>query len=234
MIVRDTYIEAVIQHPVFDEKSAAGDSARTTGMLALFGSELDQLIQLDFEEPSNSGLLTRHPIWYDDSCFTRDQLIPFVCSLTKRDYYKSFIRRIFWSHAKRLFFCQNYMTQFPDPKTGERVNKGFFGRDPLSPSHIGMLILASKLYIFYPFLLLAIPWFYLDLFYFTKVAPRQEQNQIIAMSMVYGKIELWTKWHPNWKQSILDYWAAPFSWRDQIEVGQIIIEGIEKEITKEQ
>ena len=41
MIVRDTYIEAVIQQPVFDEKSAAGDSARTTGMLALFGSELE-------------------------------------------------------------------------------------------------------------------------------------------------------------------------------------------------
>ena len=92
----------------------------------------------------------------------------------------------------------------------------------------------SKLYVFYPFLLLAIPWFYLDLYYFTKVAPRQEQNQIIAMSMIYGKIGLWAKWHPNWRQSILDYWAAPFSWRDQIEVGQIIIEGIEKEITKEQ
>lgn len=228
MLVRDRDIGAIIQHPL--DKNSGGDSARSTGMMALFGSLEDQSILGRFEVPPLSGMLCRHPLlWPKTDDFTRDQLICFVAGLwkTKRT---DLARRVFWSHAKRGFFCQNYMEQFPNAKTQIREDKGFFGRDPLSPSHVGFLILCARMWWLYPFLLIALPWFLIDLWYATKERPREEQNQIIAMASVYGCLKLWAQWHPCWDRPIWDYWCSPQSWRDQNELGIYIIKAISRSL----
>jgi hypothetical protein len=227
MLVRDDIVGAPLQHPI--NKNSGGDSSRTVGMLAMFGSRLDAAIISRFEVPPLSGYLCRHPLlWSRTDDFTRDQLLCLTGGLLASNNYK-LARRVFWSHAQRGFFCQNYMEQFANEKTGIRENKGFFGRDPLSPSHIGHLIICARLWFLYPFLLIAFPWFLADLWYFTKVAPRQEQNQIIAMAYSYRSLKLWCQWHPNWRNSIKDYWS---NWRDQRELEDFLIKGIECALQK--
>lgn len=228
MLVRDRDIGAIIQHPL--DKNSGGDSARSTGMMALFGSLEDQLILGRFEVPPLRGTICRHPLlWPTTDDFTRDQLLCFLggCWKARRT---DLARRIFWSHAKRGFLCQNYMEQFPNAKTGVRRNKGFFGRDPLSPSHIGYIIICARLWFLFPFLLVAFPWFLVDLWYATKVRPREEQNQIIAMASAYGCLKLWAQWHPCWDRPIMEYWGALGGWRDQREISEFIVNGIQSEI----
>lgn len=230
MIVRDS-LNIICQHdPNNPSYCDGGDSARSTGIMATFGSLLDQKNLWYFEEPHGSGLLTRHPTQYGNDDFTRDQLLPMMSGLQVYDP-SGVARRVFWAQARRLFFCQNYMEQFPSSGGMKRRDKGFFGRDPLSPSHIGFMILCAEIWYLYPFLLIAIPWFILDLFFATKVRPRMEQNQIVCMAKVYGLLGLWTKWHPNWKASLHDYWSG---WRDQKEIAEFIIQGIQRELEKEQ
>ena len=225
MILRDGLIHAIIQHP--EDKNSGGDSSRTTGLMALFDSKFDQEIVSRFEVPPMSGMLCRHPmLWSRTDDFTRDQAICLLAGIWKSGNYK-LARRVFWSHAKRGFFCQNYMEQFANEKTGIRANKGFFGRDPLSPSHVGYLIICARLWFLYPFLLVAFPWFLIDLWYFTKAAPRQEQNQIICMAYVYSCLNLWAKWHPNWDGAIYKYFCG---WRDSYEVYLMINEGIKRKL----
>jgi len=223
MVIRDD-LGIILQHPI--DANSGGDSSRTTGLMSLFGSTIDQQIVHLFEVPNKSGLLTRHPSHYSNNCFTRDQAICLLAGIWKSGNYQ-LARRVFWSHAKRGFFCQNYMEQFANAKTRVRENKGFFGRDPLSPSHIGYLIICARLWFLYPFLLIAFPWFLIDLWYFTRIAPRQEQNQIVCMAKVYGCLKLWAKWHPNWEGSFLSYFGG---WRDQIEIAFFINRAISEEL----
>lgn len=211
-------LEIVIQHP--RHKDEGGDSSRTTGMMALFGSVKDKCV-LHLFEPNGDGILVRHPSHYDHKCFTRDQLLPFVAGLwsaCKTDI----ARRVFWSHAKRFFFCQNTHDQFT------RKRKTLIG-DPLTPDHIGHLILCANLWPLYPFLLISYPWLILNIFWHTKIDSKHEQNQTIAMAWVAGLIGLWAKWHPNWKGSINNYWSG---WRDQKEIADIIIRYIDHRLSQ--
>lgn len=224
MLYRDSK-NIILQTPI--DANSGGDSARTTGMLALFDSPVDQFILAEFEKPENSGLLTRHPDYYDDSCFTRDQLTCFAGGLWRAGKWSKAIlllaKRVFYSHLKRGFWCQNYRTQFT------KVNKGFFGRDPMSPSDIGHLIIAAQIWWAYPFLFLSYPFLILDIIYHAKVAPREEPNQLIAKCTTHNMLWLWVWLHPNWEWSINDYWNG---WRNMPEVSQKIIEGIKLELLK--
>jgi hypothetical protein len=217
MIVRDQW-GIIIQHPV--SKSSGGDSARSTGLMALFGSTEDLNLIKEFEVPKGSGLLTRHPWDYTDDCFTRDQALPLIAGLWAAKEFE-ITKRVFWSHAKRGFFCQNYRTQFT------RVNKGFFGRDPLSPSHIGHLILCAKMYWLYPILPFCYLWLFFDILWATKVKPDMEQNQLISMLVVYDMLWLWAWLHPAWQKPILSYWCG---WRDQCQIAEFMIKGIERKL----
>lgn len=213
----------IMQHPL--DKNSGGDSASRVGMMALCDSLVDQNCLLKFEKPKGSGLLTRHPDFYSTDCFTRDQLICFVGGLWRRNdkEAKSLARRIFWSHLKRGFFCQNQLTQF------ERNDKGFFGRDPLGPQHIGHLIIGADLWWLNWFLFLSYPILIIDIIYATKVNPRIEQNQIISMCFTHGLLWLWVFLHPNWQGSIKTYFNG---WRDQPEIAQELIFTIEEELLK--
>lgn len=215
MLVRDKNC-IVLQMPLAEH--SGGDSSRTTGMLALCGSGIDQMCLPLFEVPKNSGLLTRHPDYYDTQCFTRDQLLCFMAGVWRAQM-RPLAKRIFWTHAKRLFFCQNQLEQFT------RKDKGWFGRDPLGPQHIGMLILCARIYWLYPFLLIAFPVMLLDIIWATKVRPDMEQNQIIAMCFVYDLIWLYTFLHPTWAQEVRKYWS---NWRQMPEVADLLIKTINR------
>lgn len=211
-IVRDQW-KIIIQHP--EDKNSGGDSSRSVGLMALFGSGLDRSLTREFE--IKPGYLTRHPVHYPEGdCFTRDQLICLTAGLWAGGHI-DICRRVFWAHLKRGFFCQNYKTQFT------RVNKGFFGRDPLSPSHIGHLILCGKVYWAYWFLLISYPWVILDIIWATKINPEMEQNQTVSMCVVYDLVWLWAFLSKDWEQSIRRYWQ---NWRDQKEIGDVMVDGI--------
>ena len=91
-----------------------GDSAVRAGILVMTNPETP-LSLIPYE---NKGLLTRHPEqfpWNNPNNFTRDQLIPMLAGLYARsqtgyflsEYYQALIKRVFKTHAKRLFFSQS-------------------------------------------------------------------------------------------------------------------------------
>lgn len=225
MIVRDEF-GIIMQHPL--DKNSGGDSARACGIMALCGSQQDLGVMWKFEKPLLSGYLSRHPVHYQTDNFTRDQLLCTIAGIHSAGQIK-LAKRVFWSHAKRLFFCQNYREQFPD-KTGLRRNKGFFGRDPLAFSHIGHLILCAEIFWLYPFVfLLGLPWLICETIYHAKCTPRAEPNQLISMLKKYDMIWLWVYLHPNWRTCVLNYWTG---WRDQKEIANQIIYSIERDLER--
>lgn len=128
---------------------------------------------------------------------------------------KDLAKRVFWSHFKRGFFCQNSHTL-------EGVKKQWWDRDPLSPSHITALILAAEMKWFYWFVPVGWVWSLGDLWWNTKKRPWEEQNQFIAMASILGGwlLTAYTVMHPDWEKAVRKYWSG---WRDQAEIGEAII-----------
>ena len=209
MIVRDN-LGFIIQHP--RGYLEGGDSSRSTGLMSMSGSEIDSLLLPDLEK---DGLLTRHPE-YNPNSFTRDQLLPVIAGLYVSSQ-TSVAKRVFWSHAKRGFFCQNSHDIYGN-------KKGPFQRDILNPAHIGALAIAARIYPLY--LLAPIAWVFLffDIVWHSVYSYR-EQNQIISLVRVYGKFwtKLYTKINKKWVGGTNSYWSG---WRDQKEIGEKIVESI--------
>jgi len=210
MLVRDS--EGIIcQHSPYDPYYCdGGDSAARTGILAACGSDYDRIQAQSFVI---EGLGVRHPTqvpYNNPNSFTRDQLIQLTAGLEVKQ-----ARALLISHAKRGFICQN-------SHETEGAKKAWYKRDILTPSHIGHLILKSKTYLAYPFLLISMPWLLLDILWSTKVAPMKEQNQIICMLLSYPSIflALYRKLHPCLEASLQDYWGG---WRDQVEIKKAIL-----------
>lgn len=91
-----------------------GDSAVRAGILVMTNPE----VSLSLIPYENKGMLTRHPEqfpWNNPNNFTRDQLMPMLAGLYARSqagyfisgYYKDLLKRVFKTHAKRLFFSQS-------------------------------------------------------------------------------------------------------------------------------
>lgn len=146
--------------------------------------------------------------------FTRDQLLLLLAGLKAQGNVKA-IRRLFWSHAKRLFFCQNIERDKPgsvkkviphkfykdsnpvsttytkfssediDPNLGVVESKSFDYRDPLLPNHIWAFIVATKYYWLYPLAIIGVPAFLIGL-YVNRNAEDKEENQAIAEAYLNG------------------------------------------------
>ena len=188
-----------------------GDSSMRSGMLAVVGDPRAPDLRRFEVSP---GLLCRNPEqppkWTNPWNFTRDQLIPMVAGL-KAQGHTEVIRRVFWKHARRLFFCQNFEEDGPGTK------KPFPEyADPLAPNHIGAMIIAGRVYSFYWFLPLALLFFVIDL----AIRNHNEQNQTIALCSIYGKwsFKLYRKLRPNWNELNFDYWRG----QQQIEYAYLI------------
>jgi hypothetical protein len=112
-----------------DQTGDGGDSAVRAGILSLFGNAPSKHLptltsgdsstgnsgsyleasneRIRIEAYENNGVCVRCPSptqspWNSPLNFSRDQLIPLASGLPA-----AAARRVFWSHAKRLFFCQN-------------------------------------------------------------------------------------------------------------------------------
>lgn len=140
---------------IVDSGGDAGDSANRSGLFAMC---TDFYMPLDMFFTKNSGELVRHPTqspWDNPKNFSRDQLIPLVAGLWKREMY-SLASSVFWAHARRGFFCQNterdvpgskkypwphlfFKDSYPNPKTvlaSYSLLKGFYFKeinDPEAP-----------------------------------------------------------------------------------------------------
>ena len=143
-IVRDSN-GIVVQHDPNDPNYMdGGDSARVTGLLSLVGNDKDRLLCSFFVNSNNLGV--RHP-WQsrnnndNPNNFTRDQLICLMAGLNKSALGLVAAKDLFYSHAKRLFFCQNTHDQQGNKKPWYK------SRDPLHPGHIGLMIQAAQIYL---------------------------------------------------------------------------------------
>jgi hypothetical protein len=190
--------------------------------MAMCGSKQDQDLIWTFISPNGEGC--RHPFqkdYNDPLSWTRDQLIPTMAGLKESGHIEE-ARKVFMSHLKRGFLCQNKLNIHLEPKAK-------YSRDPLSPSHIGHLILCAKIYPLYPFLIFSWLWMALDLIWTAKVTPNDESNQPITMFITAGK--LWVKafnWlQPNWRDTVRSYWGG---WRDQSEIGETLIKKVEESL----
>lgn len=226
MIFRDDNLLPV------DETGDGGDSDFRCGILALSGSELDKELIGKYEK--RPGVLVRHPSDYpadNENNYTRDQLIVYMTGLWKIGDTK-ISRRVFWAHAKRLFFCQNIerdipgSTKYPWPHSfindrGEDEKRVFDFRDPLFPDDIMHLILCSRLKMLYPFAIVAYPFLVLSIIVHSKISHSlREDNQTICKCIVAGSFFCWLlkKIKTNLKDSLYHYWSV----RNETEYADIM------------
>lgn len=155
------------------------------------------------------------------------------------------VRRIFWAHFRRGFFCQNserdkplskkypfphsfYKDSYPTYETktpfnnvkfrpGFVIEKRLFDfRDPLGPNDIWQMIVAGELKWFYWFKPIGMFFHRLALKHTTK----GEFNQLIAECSALGTLK---DLNENWKMETIAYWKV----RDEIEYSRILIKYVE-------
>jgi len=87
--------------------------------------------------------------------------------------------------------------------------KNFDGPDILLPHHVFAIILAGKMWYFYPFFILALPFLLAHLLSPSKDMDT-EQNQMIALASVYGKwaLRLYRKMNKIWLLQLYKYWDS--------------------------
>lgn len=228
MIVRDEH-DVIVQHRPSDPSYGkgggdGGDSSRSSGIMATFGSKRD-MGNLYFVHSTSRGFVRHlHQSPHNDpSNFSRDQLIPLLSGFkasieniesTTNYGYLQIIKDLLYDRFSKSTF--KYFPIF-----GLCQNK-----DLLAPDTIWHWIVCGKFKWLYWYAPLGYLWQILHILYMTKIAPEREQNQTICMAYSSGLIKLWMCLHPNWEQSIKDYWCG---WRNQCELADFIIAGIKKD-----
>lgn len=237
-------------HIPVDHTGDGGDSANRLGLMVAFGiypfeiSKIDPITIFDLFEISRSGILMRHPFqvpWCNWKNFSRDQLIPFVAGLNKAGKIEA-ARRIFWSHAKRLFFCQNierdvagstkhpYPHEYVDDK-GVRVKKLFDYRDPLLPHDISHLIRCARIWWLYWFLPVGYLFLIIAIWFHCKYDTSDDEGQILCEALIAGPwaVKLYLKWKPEFMKSLDKYWSG---WRQQQEIATRLTVAVIREAAK--
>lgn len=220
-----------------DHSLDEGDGAMRAGIAEITGMSSEPLHL--YEAPFKTGLFRRSPIdfpWTSTGNFTRDQMLPLVAAMGKRGMYST-IRRFFWQRAKQLFFMQNFerdvpgSTKYPWPHKVKpysesnpnqpEVTRSFDFADPLLPHHIWHIIKAGKMYEFYWFAIIALPFFFLDMMVHGMSKSKDEENQMFSMAYVQGKwaLKLYKKYWFNEEVS-KRYWGS----RNEIEYHEAIME----------
>lgn len=229
---------------VVEQGGDGGDSSMRFGMLALCGVAPE----CDYKKyEKRPGYFIRYPYmgqsfqlaigsevlapdqdrWNNEWNFSRDQLICLVAGLNKLGEH-AMIRRVFYSHMLRFFTCQNwqhdrpgtYKYPWPHKSTwnGERV--WFDAADILLPHNIWTLIKGGRVYWAYPFFLIALPVFLLDMFIHIFVSKHAEENQFIAQASFYGTwpLRFYRMFKKNWREGNRKYWQD----RKEDEYAEII------------
>jgi hypothetical protein len=229
-IVYDKY-GLIVQHDPQDVKyKDGGDTCRSEGLMALAGdyrSSFDLPLFVD-----EAGLGRRHPFQQqnnndDPRNFTRDQMLCLMAGLWANMPQHKIAKRLFWSHAKRLFFCQNTHDQKGNKKPWYR------GRDPLFLHHIGFMIKAARVKPLYWFVPLTYPFMLIELLVNVYITPNREPNQLLAMLSTLGTgwLKLYCRLHPDWKKPLTTYWGNDTTFRYQAEIGNKLVTYIENRIS---
>jgi len=222
-----------------------GDSANRAGLHVLFAPR-PMYHGLDRYEVG-WGLLTRHPKqtpWNNPKNFARDQLIPFVAGCWRAREY-ALVRRVFWRHASRLFFCQNFERDYPGTKKslfpqyyrkGDRFDDktiiekdGWVWRpnfaDFLAPHDIWHLILCGHIWYLYWLAPLGFSSLILSLWFHCRFNRGNDEGQIISLCKVAGVLELYKKWRLDWRERLKAYWCT---WRKEETLYDMVAYGMEK------
>lgn len=205
MIVRENLL--IVQHDkLSSDYRDGGDSSRATGIMALFGSALDQYVIA--RHWVIHGFIRNYyqSIWNNPKDFSRDQLIPLVAGMKKCGKH-SIVLYEFWRRRYWFGLCPN--------------------GDLLGPEFYLHMILCGKVWPLYWLIPILYPFQIIHILWMTRVMSEHEQNQTICLAKISGLLWLWKICHPDWKQSLKNYWGG---WRDQMEIAEFIINGIEKKL----
>lgn len=193
------------------------DSAMRAGIKTVFSNEPEYV-----ENYEDNGILVRGPNQYPASNsrnFTRDQLIPLVAAFHFTGNH-AIARRVFYSHMRRAFFCQNFerdiegSTKYPWPHkitVGDPKDVGtwraFDFADPLMPHHIFMLAIAGRVYWAYAIMPIAFIFLALSILFVSRDID-EEQNQMLCLLKVYGEpwISFYKIMNPTWAEQTDRYW----------------------------
>lgn len=183
-----------------------GDSAFSTGLMAMTGSEED--INLMHKFVDSTLKLVRHPYqppkWTDSKETSRDQTIAFYRGLPelKRTSESStyYLARVACLHQASNWF----------------VNK-----DILMPDVRMYLYKCAGSKVPPLIALFGWPLAFITLLWDCFVKPDHEMNQSICKNTIFGKwwIKTLLKWHPNLYGNVNEYFNG---WRDKHEIGQRI------------
>lgn len=192
------------------------DCACRTGLMAICDITTDIALLNKFE--IKNGILVRCPeqTWAERNPwnFTRDQLVPFISGCSQLNS-KAIVKRVFYKHKERFFFCQNYERDFP--------GSGFKVPDICGPEVIWHMIKIGKIKEWYWFGIIGIPYLLLC-FIYNAIFYKKEQNQILSIALSHGvlttKIYLFFIGYDRLKQSLYDYWCG---WRNQKEIADLLL-----------
>lgn len=201
-----------------------GDSAHKTGFAAFCNSAPDQALLDVFEK---DGIMVRHPTevpWNNWKNCSRDQLIAYTAGCWRARKH-DICQRLLEKHAARFppFTCQN--TEADAEGTTKNPPIG----DPMGPHDVMCLrIAAGQL------------GAHRDLFgqFAMQTAieladpdPAHEKNQLILQAILSGRLDLYVKVHPNFRENIRTYWSG-MPWRGQPRIAEEFIWCIEKELER--
>lgn len=240
-----------LSYPV-EQGGDGGDSSMRFGMLALCGKApkcdpskyekrpgyfirypySGQAFQLPLNGEINHVLAPNQARWNNEWNFSRDQLLALVAGLNKIGRH-DMIKRAFYSHMKRLFTCQNwqhddfgtYKYPWPHKSTYNGDFVWFDSADILLPHNIWCLIRGGRVYWAYPFIVVALPFFLIDLILHVFFSKHYEENQFIAQSSFYSKyfVRFYRKFKKNWRIINRRYWHD----RNEEEYADIIEEYVQ-------
>ena len=199
-----------------------GDSAHRTGFLAFCNSKKDQNLLSLFE---SEGIMVRHPQqipWNNWKNCSRDQLFGFIAGCWRSKQF-DIVQRLFEKHENRFppFTCQNTEADYEGTIKFPPIG------DPMGPHDIMYLKICKgdlneyQNYLGQFILQLAIELASKDV--------TVEKNQILLQSIVCGRLNLFVQVHPNYKESLRDYWAG---WRKQPEIAESIIQVVDLELVR--
>lgn len=189
-----------------------GDSAHKTGVLAFCNSLKDQQ-NLDVFE--NNGIMVRHPFEgghnSDPSNCSRDQLLAYAAGCWRAKKYK-IVERLIGKCIERakngIPLCQNGDVLMPHNMMFLKICSGD------KEAYLDLLGQAA--------LQIEIESNDPDVEF--------EKNQPLLMSIVCGRLNLFTQINENYKENIRAYWFG--DWRHQDEIGEALICTVELELRR--
>jgi hypothetical protein len=199
-----------------------GDSAHRTGVTAFCNSAQDAALLPRFE---SGGVMVRHPIqapWNNWKNCSRDQLTGFSAGCWRTGHL-DVAQRLLKAHAARIppFTCQNTENDWPGTTKNPPVG------DLLMPHDLMFLRISAGENAAY---LDMIAQFTLQVaIETTDPNVKTEKNQLILESILCGRLNLFTRVHPNYEDSLRAYWSG---WRKQPQIAEELIWVIKEELKR--